>query len=373
MSVIPFGRWGLIGVIGLLLCAQQGQAEGLAQKVRPVPVHQAERHLTNVRQLTVGRQNTAAHFSFSGHQLIFQSTNNWMNDTYAAMLTPADAGLRCSQMYVMDLESGTVRLVSTGTGATTGGFFFPGDRRVLYSSTYATGPNCPLPPKTASRWAVDDYDLYAVRLDGQDIQRLTLSSGYDAEATVSPDGKTIVWTSVKDGDLELYAMNLDGSRARRLTNEIGYDGGAVFSPDSKRIVYRASHPTEPSDRAQYQALLMQNLVEPIHLELFVMNADGSGQRQITQNGAANFSPAYFHDGQRIIFSSNLATPAEGGTASRHLYAIGEDGHALERLTFDGQFNSAPMFSPNGTRLVWVSDRGATTPGELNVFLADWVP
>ncbi|MEQ1562716.1 MAG: hypothetical protein ABL935_04900 [Nitrospiraceae bacterium] len=365
----------MIGLLCLLLGEQQGQAEGLASKARVVTAHQSERHLKNIRQLTVGRQNAEAYFSFNGNKLIFQSTNNWMKDTYAAMLKPADAGLGCYQMYVMDLESNTVRLVSTGTGATTCGYFFPGDRRVLYSSTYATGPNCPPKPKRegAYRWALDDYDLYAVRIDGQEMQRLTSSTGYDAEATVSPDGKTIIWTSVKDGDLDIYAMNLDGSRVRRLTNEIGYDGGAFFSPDSKRIVYRASHPTEQAEIEKYQDLLKQNLVEPGQLELYVMNADGSSKRQVTSNGASNFSPFYFHDGKRIIFSSNVETKGEGGRPSFHLYAIGEDGQGLERLTFDGQFNSFPMFSPDGTSLVWVSDRGTKAPGEFNVFLADWVP
>ena len=373
MAVIPFGKWCLIGLIGLLLCEQQGWSESPAVKARSVPAHQAERHLTNIRQLTVGRQNTEAYFSFSGNKLVFQSTNNWMKDTYAATSSPTDKKLACYQIYVMDLESATVRLVSTGTGVATGGFFFPGDRRVLYSSTYAVGPNCPLTPKEPSRWALDDYDLYAVRLDGQEMQRLTFAPGYDAEATVSPDGKTIVWTSVKDGDLDISAMSLDGSRARRLTNEVGYDGGAFFSPDSKRIVYRASHPTEPAEIETYQALLKQNLVEPLQLELFVMNADGSGKRQVTKNGASNLSPSYSHDGKRIIFSSNIETKAEGSQASMHLYAIGEDGQSLERLTFDGQFNSFPMFSLNGASLVWVSDRGAKVPGEFNVFLADWVP
>ncbi|MEY4705338.1 MAG: hypothetical protein RL042_1543 [Nitrospirota bacterium] len=375
MSVIPFGKWCMIGFVSLLLCEQTGLAEGLAPKARLVPAHQAERHLKNIRQLTVGRQNAEAYFSFSGNKLIFQSTNNWMKDTYAAMLKPADAGLDCYQMYVMDLESDTVRLVSTGTGATTCGYFFPGDRRVLYSSTYATGPNCPPKPKREGpyRWALDDYDLYAVRLDGQEMQRLTSSTGYDAEATISPDGKTIIWTSVKDGDLDIYAMNLDGSRVRRLTNEIGYDGGAFFSPNSKRIVYRASHPTDQAEIDKYQDLLKQKLVEPGQLEIYVMDADGSGKRQVTSNGASNFSPFYFSDGKRIIFSSNVETKGEGGRPSFHLYAIGEDGQGLERLTFDGQFNSFPMFSPDGKSLVWVSDRGAKTPGEFNVFLADWVP
>jgi len=278
-------------------------------------------------------------------------------------------------MYVMDLESENIRLVSTGTGATTCGYFFPGDRRVLYSSTYASGPNCPPKPKRdgAYRWALDDYDLYAVRIDGQEMQRLTATPGYDAEATISPDGKTIVWTSVKDGDLDLYAMNLDGTKPRRLTDEVGYDGGAFFSPDSKRIVYRASHPTDPAEVSRYKELLGQRLVEPGELEIFVMNADGSGKRQVTANGASNFSPFFHPDGKRIIFSSNVETRGEGGRPSFHLFLIGDDGKGLERVTVEGHFNSFPMFSPDGKRLVWVSDRSSKSPGEFNVFLADWIP
>jgi len=375
MQAIPFGKWCVIGLVCLFLGEQAGQAEDLVSKARVVPAHQAERHLKNIRQLTVGRQNAEAYFSFSGTKLIFQSTNDWMKGSDAVPLKPADAGLGCYQMYVMDMDSDRVRLVSTGTGATTCGYFFPGDRRVLYSSTHGSGPNCPPKPKRegAYRWALDDYDIYAVNIDGQELQRLTSTPGYDAEATISPDGKTIVWTSVKDGDLDLYAMNLDGSKPRRLTHEIGYDGGAFFSPDSKRIVYRAAHPTDQAEIDKYKDLLKQSLVEPGQLEIFVMNADGSGQRLVTSNGASNFSPFYFPDGKKIIFSSNIETKGEGGRPSFHLYAIGEDGQGLERLTFDGQFNSFPMFSPDGTRLVWVSDRQTKTPGEFNVFLADWVP
>ncbi|WP_173047351.1 PD40 domain-containing protein [Nitrospira sp. KM1] len=334
-----------------------------------------ERHFKNIRQLTFGRKNAEAYFSFDGTKLIFQSTNNWMQDSFAATLKTANEGLECYQMYIMDLESETIRLVSTGSGATTCGYFFPGNRRVLYSSTHASGPNCPPKPKRdgAYRWALDDYDLYAVRIDGQEMQRLTTTPGYDAEATISPDGKTIVWTSVKDGDLDLYAMNLDGTKVRRLTDDIGYDGGAFFSPDSKRIVYRASHPTDQTEVEKYQSLLKQRLVEPGQLEIFVMNSDGSGRRQVTANGASNFAPYFHPDGKRIMFSSNVETRAEGERPTFHLYLVGDDGAGLERVTFDGQFNSFPMFSPDGRRLVWVSDRGAKHPGEFNVFLADWVP
>jgi Tol biopolymer transport system component len=220
---------------------------------------------------------------------------------------------------------------------------------------------------------LDDYDLYAVRIDGQEMQRLTASPGYDAEATISPDGKTIVWTSVKDGDLDLYAMNLDGTKARRLTDDVGYDGGAFFSPDSKRIVYRASHPPNPDEVAKYKELLSQRLVEPGQLEIFVMNADGGAKRQVTANGASNFAPFFHPDGRRIIFSSNVESRGEGGRPSFHLFLIGDDGNGFERVTTEGHFNSFPMFSPDGKRLVWVSDRMAKSPGEFNVFLADWVP
>ena len=371
----------LIGpVVALLLWPQIGAAADRAKSpapgkaAAPAPAS-AERHFKNIKQLTFGRQNAEAYFSFSGNKLIFQSTNNWMKDTYAATLKPDDIPLGCYQMYVMDLDSESVRLVSTGSGATTCGYFFPGDRRILYSSTHLHGPNCPPKPKRegAYRWALDDYDLFAARIDGQEMQRLTNTPGYDAEATVSPDGKTIIWTSVRDGDLDIYAMDLDGSHHRRLTDDVGYDGGAFFSPDSKRIVYRASHPTDPAEIAHYKELLGQRLVEPGQLELFIMNADGSGKRQVTSNGASNFSPFFHPDGKRIVFSSNIETRGEGGRPSFHLYLVGDDGDGLERLTFEGEFNSFPMFSPDGKRVVWVSDRNAKQPGEFNVFLAEWVP
>ncbi len=339
------------------------------------PGASSEPHLTNIRQLTFGRQNAEAYFSFSGTKLIFQSTNNWTSGSFAESQTGPVPAFDCYQMYVMDLETSTIRLVSTGTGATTCGYFFPGDRRVLFSSTHLKGPNCPPKAKRDGRyrWALDDYDIFSVRLDGQEIQRLTATPGYDAEATISPDGKTIVFTSVRDGDLDIYAMNLDGTHVRRLTDEPGYDGGPFFSADSRRIVYRASHPTNNDDLEAYQSLLKQNLVEPSQLEIFVMNADGSGKRQVTRNGASNFAPFFHPDGRRIIYSSNEHDRTPGGRPSFHLYLVRDDGSGGERVTTEGHFNSFPMFSPDGKQLVWISDRNAKAPGEFNVFLADWVP
>ena len=280
-------------------------------------------------------------------------------------------------MYTMGLDSGVIRLVSTGFGATTCGYFYPGGRRVLFSSTHLTAPRCPPKPPRSERyrWALHDYDIFSVRPDGQQMQRLTATPGYDAEATVSPNGKTIVFTSMRDGDLDLYSMSLDGFRVKRLTHEIGYDGGAFFSPDSTRIVYRAQYPKNQEELDAYQALLKQNLVEPSNLEIFVMNADGSDKKPVTSNGASNFAPFFHPDGRRIIFSSNVHDYHAGkkGRPTFHLYLVGDDGKGLEQVTVDGRFNSFPMFSPDGKQLVWVSDRNTTQPGEFNIFIADWVP
>ena len=325
-----------------------------------------ERHLRNIRQLTTGGRNAEAYFSFDASRLIFQSTKDPASRTLGA----------CYQMYVMDLDGENIRRVSTGYGAATCGYFFPGGRRVLYSSTHLAGLQCPPKPKRGPkyRWALDDYEIFSVRLDGRELHRLTFSPGYDAEATVSPNGKKIVFTSLRDGDIDLYSMNIDGTGLKRLTDDLGYDGGAFYSPDSKRIVYRAQHPQTPEEREAYQALLGRNLMESSNLELFVMNADGSGKQQVTRNGASNFAPFFHPDGRRIIFASSGPEAAQAkGRPSFHLYLVNDDGTGLEQITVEGRFNSFPMFSPDGRLLVWVSDRNAKEQGEYNVFLADWVP
>lgn len=345
----------------------------------PAGSGKAERHMRNVRQLTTGGKNAEAYFSFDGSRLIFQSTKDPASQTLG----------ECYQMYVMDLVGENIHRVSTGYGAVTCGYFFPGGRRVLYSSTHLTGLQCPPKPKrgTKYRWALDDYEIFSARLDGRELHRLTFSPGYDAEATVSPDGKKIVFTSVRDGDIDLYSMSIDGTGLKRLTDDVGYDGGAFYSPDSKRIVYRAQHPQTPEEREAYQELLSRNLVEPGNLELFVVNADGSGKQQVTRNGASNFAPFFHPDGRRVIFASSgpeaaqtkepalSLEPVEGskGRPSFHLYLVNDDGTGLEQITVEGHFNSFPMFSPDGKMLVWVSDRNAKEQGEYNVFLADWVP
>jgi len=317
-----------------------------------------ERHLANIRQLTFGGENAEAYFSADGKKLIFQSTR---------------PPFLCDQIFVLDLETNEVRLVSTGKGRTTCAYFFPKGDRIIYSSTHHVSPDCPPSPDRTRGyvWALyDGYDIFSARVDGSDLRQLTHTPGYDAEATISPDGKKIVFTSMRDGDPDIYVMDADGRNVKRLTRTPGYDGGAFFSPDGKRIVYRAHHPRNMAELADFHALLKGGALRPMRLELYVMDANGSRQRQITNNGAANFAPFFHPSGRRIIFSSNHHDPAR---RNFDLFLINDDGTGLERITFNPTFDGFPMFSPDGRKLVFASNRNARTPGETNIFIADWIP
>ena len=184
-----------------------------------------EKFLANLRQLTFGGQNAEAYWSADGRRLIFQS-----ND---------DGRLPCDQIFVMNADGSGRRLVSNGKGKTTCSYFFPSGDRILYASTFGIGDACPPPPDRSRGyvWALDDYDIYTAKADGSDVRPLFSSPAYDAEATVSRDGKKIVFTSARDGDLEIYSMNADGSGVVRLTRAPGYDGGPFYSDDGKKIVY----------------------------------------------------------------------------------------------------------------------------------------
>lgn len=315
-----------------------------------------ERHLRNVRQLTFGGENAEAYFSFDGRDLVFQAT-------------PDGAG--CDQLYAMRADGSGVRRVSTGAGRVTCGYFFPDGSRVLWSSTHGSGPECPPRPDMSEGyvWALHDYQLYTALPDGTDLRPLAPAPGtYNAEATVSADG-WVVFTSTRDGDLDLYKMRLDGSELRRLTRTPGYDGGAFFSADGARIVFRASRPEGEVEVAEYRRLLGRKLVRPGKLEIFTMNADGTGVSQVTHLGAASFAPFFHPDGRRILFASNVGDPRG---RNFDVYMVNDDGTGLERITTNDTFDGFPMFSPDGKRLVFASNRNATRPGETNVFVADWV-
>jgi Tol biopolymer transport system component len=351
----------LTAATSLPLHAQQPSEASISSPSLLVPGE--EKHLRNVRQLTFGGQNAEAYFSADDRTLSFQHQGE---------------GVPCDQIYTMPVDTpdgkpATPKLVSTGKGRTTCSYIFPSGERILYSSTHAASPECPPKPDYSKGyvWPIyDTYKIYTAKLDGSDLRLLTDAPGYNAEATISRDGKHIVFTSTRNGDIDIYTMNSDGSHVRQLTHELGYDGGAFFSPDGKKIVYRAEHPKTPAEIADYKELLGKGLIRPGNLEIWVMDADGKHKQQVTHNGAANFAPFFHPDGKRIIFASNQANPKSGRDFD--LYIINADGTGQQRITFYPDFDAFPMFTSDGKRLVWASNRNGKVPHETNIFIADWV-
>jgi len=325
-----------------------------------------EVNLKNVRQLTFGGENAEAYFSFDNEQLVLQRTNK-------------DEGIECDQIYYAKIpkKANTKGLnfkrVSNGLGRTTCSYFLPGDERVIYASTHDFDEACPPTPDRSVLkkyvWPIyNSFEIYSADIDGKNLKRWTNNEFYDAEATVSPDGKKIVYTSNKSGDLEIYVMDVDGTNEVQITTELGYDGGAFFSPDSKQLIWRASRPKTDMEKLEYKELMAQQLVAPTSMELFVGNIDGTNQRQITNLGGANWAPFFHPSGEKLVFSSNYKTKS----FPFNLYMINLDGTGLQQITFDKAFDSFPMFSPDGTKLLFSSNRNNGGSRDTNVFIADWV-
>ena len=338
------------------LIAALGVCAGVWIAPRAAAPVAAERHLRNIRQLTFGGENAEAYFSPDGARLVFQSTRD---------------GHPCDQIYIMKIDGSDVRRVSTGKGRTTCGYFYPDGAEILFASTHRAGDTCS-PRPSYSRgyvWPIyEGYDIYRAAADGSNLRPLTTSPGYDAEATIAPDG-LIAFTSVRDGDMEIYTMRRDGADVRRLTHRLGPDGGPFFSWDGRRIAYRA-HPLSPGPELDdYMALLKDQLWRPTQLELYVMDRDGGGSRQLTTLRAASFAPSWHPDGRRLVFASNKGDPKQ---RNFDVYLINLDGSGLEQVTFNDTFDGFPMFSPDGKRLVFASNRHAKVEGETNVFIADWI-
>ena len=332
----------------------------------------------NIRQLTFGGESAEAYFSADDKYLTFQHQGQFYDPRTHA---PVGPNIPCDQIYTMPVPpAGRIRnalappkMLSNGQGRTTCSYFFPSGDRILYSSTFAASPACPPPPDYSHGyvWPIyDTYTIYTAKPDGSDIRPLSKAPGYNAESTITRDGKHIVFTSTRNGDLDIFTMDADGSNVKQLTHELGYDGGPFWSYDGKKIVYRAEHPETPAQIKDYKDLYARGLIRPGNLELWVMNADGSNKHQVTHNGAANFAPYWLPDGKRIVFASNLGNTKD--PAGFDLYLINEDGTGLERITTYPGFDAFPMFSSDGKRLVWASNRNGREPHETNIFIADWV-
>ena len=323
--------------------------------------YEQETNLRNIRQLTFGGDNAEAYWSFDNTMLSFQAKNT-------------DWDAPCDQIYYMSAEGfagDRPPLVSTGRGRTTCAYFMPGDTTILYASTHPGGDACPPEPgrENGYVWPIyPDFDIFVADLEGNIVAQLTDEPGYDAEATVSPDGKKIVFTSTRSGDLELYTMDLDGSNVQQVTSGLGYDGGAFFSPDSKQLVFRASRP-EGQAAEDYKKLLTKNLVRPSDMEVFVCDVDGANLRQITELGGANWAPYFHPSGERILFSSNHHV--QGGRQF-NIFSVDANGEDLKQHTFDAAFDAFPMFSPDGTKLAFSSNRNNGGGRSTNVFVAEWI-
>ena len=310
-----------------------------------------------MRRITDGGENAEGYFSNGGRHITYQATFG---------------GRDCDQIYELDLLSGARRLISTGTGRTTCSFYMPGDRRIIFGSTHAAADDC-LPPADFSRgyvWKIyPQYDLYIRDLDTWELKPIAPAPGYDAEAVVSPDGEKIVFTSRRNGDLDIYIMDIDGSNLTQLTDRLGYDGGPFFSPDSQRLVYRSYYPETEEEIASYQALLDDDSIEPMALQLWVMDIDGSNKKQLTDNGAANFGPYWHPDNKHIIYSSNQASKSG---RDFDLFLTDDEGKTNRQVTHCPSFDGFPMFSEDGRQLIFASNRANSNPGDTNLFLVEWL-
>lgn len=327
---------------------------------------EGEKHFANLQQLTFGGDNAEAYFSFDGKYIIYQRTNPKL-------------GIMCDQIWMGKVpapgEKFEPRLMSTGTGRTTCAYFYPDGKHILYGSTHLGSTECPPIPDRSKYgnkyiWPIyESFDIFKADLNGKIVKRLTKTKGYDAEATISPKGDKIIFTSMRDGDLDLYTMDLNGKHVKRITNTLGYDGGAWFSPDGTKILWRASRPTTPEEIKEYKDLLKENLVAPTHMEVWIANADGSDAHQITFLEQANWAPNFTPDGNHIIFCSNHEYK-RGFPFNMYLTDI--NGKGIEKISRDKGFDAFPMFSPDGKKFIFCSNRNNGGTHDTNIFIADWV-
>jgi TolB protein len=352
-----------LAAAALLLCTCSGPRPGAVAESLSKDGRFRDLHMKNVKQLTVEGDNGEAYFSADGKKLIFQSSRG---------------GYACDKIWTMRIDGTDLRMVSPDHGAHTCSFFFPDGKRIVFSSTSHLPGVCPpkpqSPPGARYVWPLYPYDIYSADPDGTDLVRLTTNPAYDAEPVVSSDGKRIVFGSQREGNFDVYVMNSDGSNVRRLTDRMGYNGGPWFSPDGTKIVWRAWYPESSAEKAQWKDCMEKSYILAFPLDLWVMDSDGSNKRLLLRNGATNFAPSWHPNGKRIIFASNKDDWREDIRQYGHnfeLDLINIDGSGLERITYNTTFDSFPMFSPDGRKLVWASNRNPDKPRQTDIYIADW--
>lgn len=367
MSSISWIAAGFLAVFSGFFSNEHGSVGNQPAAFADTLHYPEETHFKNLRQLTFGGDNAEAYFSYDGKYLIFQKTY-------------AKEGIPCDQIYIGKIptkpeEPFVPKLVSTGTGRTTCAYWLPDGKHFVYASTHLGSKDCPPVPDRSKYgnkyiWPLyPSYDIFLADTNGVIVKQLTNAKGYDAEATISPDGKKMIYTSDKDGDLELYIMDLKTGKEKRITHDIGYDGGAWFSPDGKKIIWRASRPKTAEEISSYKELLAEHLVAPTNMEVFTANADGSNIKQITSLGQANWAPIFMPDSKRILFASNHEYRRG---FPFNLYMMNGDGSNRIKISRDKGFDAFAMFSYDGKKIVFCSNRNNGGTRDTNIFVADWV-
>lgn len=317
--------------------------------------------LINTKQLTFDGDNGEAYFSSDDKNLIFQSKRD---------------GNNCDKIYTMTVNGKNIEPIPYTDGAFTCSYYSLDNSQIFFSSTMQDGVGCPIVYKDPNPrkyiWPLRNFDIYTMYNDGE-IVNLTKSEGYDAEATIHPIEEKIIFTSLRDGDIDLYEMDYDGNNLKRITSEFGYDGGAFYSPDGSQIVWRAWYPSTDQDIEKWNINIKNKYIEAVPLDLYIAQRDGSNKKRLTNNGATNWSPSWHPSGKYIVFSSNMDDWLEEHDSfgpNFELYMIELETGNLERLTFNETFDSFPVFSSDGSKIVYSSNRNRENKRQTNIFISD---
>lgn len=299
---------------------------------------QEENILSNIQQLTfpsMGFERAGeAYFSPDGKTIIFQAVPK---------------GKEHFQIYKMNLNEGVPTLVSTGRGACTCAYFRPDGKKIIFASSHED-PN-PAPSVTTSgryKWDFTRYmNIYEADPDGTNLVQLTYGSAYHAECAYSPDGSRIVYASNEEGSMNIYTMKSDGSDVEKVTQTTHcYNGGPFYSPNGSQIIFRADRDT------------------PDLLQIYLINTDGTNERQLTQNHAVNWAPFWYPNGKVIAYTTSLH-----GHQHYEIYLMNILNGATYRLTHNPWFDGIPTFNHDGTKLLWTSKRG--TDHTSQIYIADF--
>ena len=340
-----FQRWIVLILVGFIFSCNQSKTFAI----------------TDVQQLTFIGDNGEGYFNAEEAEIIFQSKRN---------------GNECDKLYLIDINGENLREFPLQDGAFTCAYYGLNNEFIFFSSTMKDGPECPEiykhPNPRKYIWPLRNYEIY--RWDDNGYKQLTNAPGYNAETTIHPTERKVIFTSMRDGDIDLYEMDYDGNNVKRITTEFGYDGGAFYSPDGNSIVWRAWYPQNEEEKTQWSNNLNNRYIDAVPLDIYVAKRDGSDKKRLTDNGATNWAPSWHPDGKHIVFSSNMDDWRDDYNAfgsNFELYMIHIDTLKLMRLTNNNTFDSFPVISKNG-KIVFSSNRNANNPRQTNIFIGSLV-